>query len=179
METSPACRMISRALVSSTTPSFNPEGAAAARAAGKEVWWYICCGPHHPHANMFVEYPAIEARLHGGSLPVEAGGEIVLFEIEKLSSKFNDTYVEVAPFKLGGPIASTITTFTFKVEVFKVADNEALEQMYYTPDGSTPLNNGTNDVDASQSWSWDATAIEGANEYACKISYLYFVNFVA
>ena len=36
---------------------------AAARAHGKQVWWYICCGPHHPHANFFIEYPAIEARL--------------------------------------------------------------------------------------------------------------------
>jgi len=50
------------------TPSFKPEQAAKARATGKQVWWYICCGPHHPHANMFVEYPAIEARLLMGAM---------------------------------------------------------------------------------------------------------------
>jgi hypothetical protein len=50
------------------TPSFKPERAAKARAAGKQVWWYICCGPHHPFANMFVEYPAIEGRLLMGAM---------------------------------------------------------------------------------------------------------------
>ena len=50
------------------TPSFDPVKAARARAAGKEVWWYICCGPHHPHANMFIEYPAIEGRLLMGAM---------------------------------------------------------------------------------------------------------------
>lgn len=50
------------------TPSFDPAKAAAARAAGRQVWWYICCGPHHPHANMFVEYPAIEGRLLMGAM---------------------------------------------------------------------------------------------------------------
>jgi hypothetical protein len=50
------------------TPSFRPEQAAKARTAGRKVWWYICCGPHHPHANMFIEYPAIEGRLLMGAM---------------------------------------------------------------------------------------------------------------
>ena len=50
------------------TPKFDPAQAAVARAAGKQVWWYICCGPHHPHANMFIEYPAIEGRLLMGAM---------------------------------------------------------------------------------------------------------------
>ncbi|MEI7732904.1 MAG: DUF4091 domain-containing protein, partial [Verrucomicrobiota bacterium] len=50
------------------TPSFDPVKAARARATGKQVWWYICCGPHHPHANMFIEYPAIEGRILMGAL---------------------------------------------------------------------------------------------------------------
>jgi hypothetical protein len=53
------------------TPSFDPAKAAVARAAGKQVWWYICCGPHHPHANMFIEYPAIEGRLLMGAMAVK------------------------------------------------------------------------------------------------------------
>ncbi len=50
------------------TPRFVPEAAEEVRAEGKQVWWYICCGPHHPHANMFVEYPAIEGRLLMGPM---------------------------------------------------------------------------------------------------------------
>ncbi len=50
------------------TPKYDRARAAAARAAGRQVWWYICCGPHHPHANMFIEYPAIEGRLLMGAM---------------------------------------------------------------------------------------------------------------
>jgi hypothetical protein len=50
------------------TPSFDHEKAVKARAAGKQVWWYICCGPQHPYANMFIEYPAIEGRLLMGAM---------------------------------------------------------------------------------------------------------------
>jgi hypothetical protein len=53
------------------TPSFKPDQAARARAAGRQVWWYICCGPHHPHANMFIEYRAIEGRLLMGAMTVK------------------------------------------------------------------------------------------------------------
>ncbi len=50
------------------TPKFDAVQAAAARAAGKQVWWYICCGPHTPYANMFIEYPTIEGRLLMGAM---------------------------------------------------------------------------------------------------------------
>ncbi len=50
------------------TPRFDPDKATKARAGGKFVWWYICCGPHHPPANMFIEYPAIEGRLLMGPM---------------------------------------------------------------------------------------------------------------
>ena len=50
------------------TPRYDVEKAAEARSRGKQVWWYICCGPRHPHANMFVEYPAIEGRLLMGAM---------------------------------------------------------------------------------------------------------------
>lgn len=49
-------------------PSFDPQRAAQAGAAGKQVWWYICCGPYHPYPNMFIEYPAIEGRLLMGAM---------------------------------------------------------------------------------------------------------------
>jgi hypothetical protein len=54
------------------TPKFDAALAAQARAKGKEVWWYICCGPHHPYANMFVEYPAIDGRLLMGAMTTKA-----------------------------------------------------------------------------------------------------------
>jgi hypothetical protein len=50
------------------TPKFDPAKAAEARRSGKQVWWYICCAPHPPHANMFIELPAIEGRLLMGAL---------------------------------------------------------------------------------------------------------------
>ena len=49
------------------TPKFDKAKAAASRAAGHQVWWYICCGPRAPHANMFIECPAIEGRLLMGA----------------------------------------------------------------------------------------------------------------
>ena len=39
------------------------------RAHGKKVWWYTCCGPYNPYANMAsLEYPAVEGRLVLGCL---------------------------------------------------------------------------------------------------------------
>ena len=42
---------------------------ADARRRGRQVWWYICCGPRHPYANWFVEYTAAEHRLVMGLMP--------------------------------------------------------------------------------------------------------------
>jgi len=47
---------------------FDPDKATRAHAIGRQVWWYICCDPHHPYPNMFVEYPAIEGRLLMGAM---------------------------------------------------------------------------------------------------------------
>jgi hypothetical protein len=47
------------------TKQYDASGEAieAARKRGRQVWWYICCSPHHPYANWFVEYSAAEHRL--------------------------------------------------------------------------------------------------------------------
>lgn len=52
------------------TPKFDANAAriVEARAAGRDIWWYICIGPQHPYANWFIEYPAIEARLIMGAM---------------------------------------------------------------------------------------------------------------
>ena len=59
------------------TPRFaeTSEAVAAARKRGRQVWWYICCGPRHPHANWFVEYTAAEHRLVMGFMPHKFGSQ--------------------------------------------------------------------------------------------------------
>ncbi len=45
---------------------YKSELSAELRAKGKQVWWYTCCGPTAPYANMAsLEYPMIEGRLLG------------------------------------------------------------------------------------------------------------------
>jgi len=50
------------------TPDYAARADAreAARKRGRQVWWYVCCGPHHPHANFFIEYSGTEHRLLPG-----------------------------------------------------------------------------------------------------------------
>ncbi len=46
------------------TPVYKPQLSAKLRAAGKQVWWYVCCGPKYPYANFAsIDYPSIEGRL--------------------------------------------------------------------------------------------------------------------
>ena len=48
------------------TPVYSPKLNAKLRAEGKQVWWYVCCGPTYPYANFAsYEYPLIEGRLLG------------------------------------------------------------------------------------------------------------------
>ena len=48
------------------TPRYEPELSARLRRLGKQVWWYVCCGPQYPYANFAsMDYPAIEGRLLG------------------------------------------------------------------------------------------------------------------
>ncbi|MCY3019930.1 MAG: DUF4091 domain-containing protein, partial [Planctomycetota bacterium] len=45
------------------TPEWTPQKVAERRAAGEEVWWYICCGPKAPYIGEFTEHPGAEMRL--------------------------------------------------------------------------------------------------------------------
>ena len=48
------------------TSVYDPELSARLRQQGKQVWWYVCCGPQHPYANFAaLDYPSIEGRLLG------------------------------------------------------------------------------------------------------------------
>lgn len=46
---------------------YRPEQAAAARKAGKQVWWYICAGPE-VYPNNYIESAGIEPRLMMGAM---------------------------------------------------------------------------------------------------------------
>jgi hypothetical protein len=45
------------------TPKWTPEGVRARRAAGEEVWWYICTGPKAPYVTEFIDHAGTELRL--------------------------------------------------------------------------------------------------------------------
>lgn len=45
------------------TPNYDDQLAAAARAKGQKVWWYVCCGPTAPWANFFLTQPGAAHRV--------------------------------------------------------------------------------------------------------------------
>lgn len=45
------------------TPEWTPETVRARRAAGEEVWWYICTAPKAPYVTEFIDHPGTELRL--------------------------------------------------------------------------------------------------------------------
>ena len=45
------------------TSNYRHEDAQEYTKAGDEVWWYVCCNPHHPYPNFFIDYPAIDPRI--------------------------------------------------------------------------------------------------------------------
>lgn len=48
------------------TSVYDTTASDAFRARGKQVWWYVACGPIYPYANFAsLEYPPVEARLLG------------------------------------------------------------------------------------------------------------------
>ena len=53
-----------------TPDKFDPKKAQKAREQGRQVWWYICCNPLPPYANMFIESRAIEGRILMGAQTV-------------------------------------------------------------------------------------------------------------
>jgi len=45
------------------TGRYRPDEFHARQAAGDGVWWYVCCGPGKPFANLMTEWPAIDHRI--------------------------------------------------------------------------------------------------------------------
>ncbi|MBR1837845.1 MAG: DUF4091 domain-containing protein [Kiritimatiellae bacterium] len=42
---------------------YSSERAMERRAAGDEVWWYVCTGPKAPYCGLFIDHPANEMRI--------------------------------------------------------------------------------------------------------------------
>ena len=40
-----------------------PGGYEKAKAGGKTIWWYVCCGPGRPFANFFTNQSVLENRM--------------------------------------------------------------------------------------------------------------------
>jgi hypothetical protein len=79
----------------------------------------------------------------------------------------------MSPFRTGGLLSTDVSTFHFKVEVFRVVDGVQVPQ-YYTDDATVPLNTGINNVEASDIWSFDATAAHPMDPNFCRFGYSYY-----
>lgn len=95
------------------------------------------------------------------------------YEVQQFSQVWNDTYLQQAPFKLGGPVTSNLGQFTFKVEAFKIVDGTQVP-LRYTPDGTNPVNQGSSIEGSANSWTFDQTKA-GDDDLACAIDYWYYV----
>lgn len=51
----------------------------AARARGREIWWYIHAGPDEPYPNFLIEDPPTESRLLMGFMPFKANADGFLY----------------------------------------------------------------------------------------------------
>ncbi len=87
------------------TPTYGDTIAQAekARAAGKMIWWYICCAPSHPYANWFVEYDAIEIRELMGAMTAKYRPDGFLY----YSLAFWNNYMPITsgPFTTWNPVS--------------------------------------------------------------------------
>jgi len=45
------------------TARYRPAEFQAQQAKGDGVWWYVCCGPGKPYANLMIEWPAMDHRI--------------------------------------------------------------------------------------------------------------------
>ena len=63
------------------TPDYAARADArqAARERGRQVWWYVCCGPHPPYANFFIECSGTEHRLLPGLMAYKMDCEGFLY----------------------------------------------------------------------------------------------------
>jgi len=70
------------------------------------VWWYICCGPHHPYANWFVEYPALDARLLQGAMTAKQRPDGFLYYALTIWNE--NRPIDSGPFTEWNPVSWTV-----------------------------------------------------------------------
>ena len=80
----------------------------AARAAGKYVWWYICCGPHNPFTNWFVEYAAIESRLLMGAQTAKFRPDGFLYYPTSIWNNNKGIDCAAGPYTTWNPVSWTV-----------------------------------------------------------------------
>jgi hypothetical protein len=80
----------------------------AARAAGKYVWWYICCGPHNPFTNWFVEYAAIESRLLMGAQTAKYRPDGFLYYHTSIWNNNKGIDCAAGPYTTWNPVSWTV-----------------------------------------------------------------------
>ena len=83
-----------------------------ALARGKQIWWYTCCSPEPPYANVFIECPNIDSRLLMGMMIWRYKIQGFLFYSMALWRKYYKTENGSWNFKLrdkyisGGPLTN-------------------------------------------------------------------------
>ena len=88
------------------TSVYDAARAGAARETGRLVWWYICCAPHNPFANWFVEYAAIESRLLMGAMTAKYRPDGFLYYYTDL---WNDNKgIASGPYTEWNPVSWTV-----------------------------------------------------------------------
>ena len=79
----------------------------AARAAGKYVWWYICCVPHTPFTNWFVEQDVIESRLLMGAQTAKFRPDGFLYYFTDIWKDNTGIDCAAGPFTTWNPVSWT------------------------------------------------------------------------
>ncbi len=89
------------------TPAYRFEEAEKCRAAGLQVWAYVCMGPGFPYANWLADHPLIEGRLIWWQAMEQKMDGMLYWGVNIWSREHNDRPIDPAD----GPLLSwSITT---------------------------------------------------------------------
>lgn len=89
------------------TPAYRFEDAEKCRAAGLQVWAYVCMGPGYPYANWLADHPLIESRLIWWQAFQEKTDGMLYWGVNIWSRQHNDRPIDPA----SGPLLEwSITT---------------------------------------------------------------------
>lgn len=89
------------------TPVYNLHTAGLSRQQGHDVWWYVCCGPRRPFANVLLESPALDTRLLMGVMPYAYGADGFLYYSMTRPKNNNDKRLVDGPYTNWNPNSYT------------------------------------------------------------------------